>query len=112
MGFVSDTVCQETLELYRSCDYERNFVHKDPVTRLATPWPVGSKVFFELCTSPSVTVWQATISGVNATFKVPAVECDKVVGRTSYRLKWLRPGEVAGGVLIRFGRVSVRAACS
>jgi hypothetical protein len=99
----------EPLPLYRGRDYERTFVAHDPVTQQPVPFPAG-QLYIELCGAVKK-VFQATISGPNAVFKIESEDCDKIADRTKYQLVWQATGEPAGGQCVGFGQVKVVTGC-
>lgn len=100
----------EPLPLYRGRDYQRTFVSKDPVTKQPTAFPSG-QLYIEFCGTPKK-VFQATITGSNAVFKIESEDCDKIADRTKYQLVWQATGETAGGQCVGYGTVKVLAGCS
>ena len=83
-----------------------NLTLLDTVTQQPKPWPAGG-LSMELDTSPVKTVWAFTIVDSVASLKVESEDADKVPDRTSFIVRWLPAGELAGGQPLIIGKVRV-----
>lgn len=93
--------------LTRGRDFRLMFKQTNDIDEI-TPFEVGASLFFEIYTSPDITIWEFDLDGGIASLKVESADADLIPDRTRWQLVWLPDGESSGGDPVARGRVQVQ----
>lgn len=106
MAVIGVELPQDTLVLTKGRDFKWTFTNLNAAGK-ATPFPSGV-LYFEIATSPDLTVWPFTIVGNTATIKVESTDVDLIPDKAKFQLVFQHASESAGGDPLARGVVKVQ----